>query len=62
MTVKTITLPKTAAAQFRDYHNRATNTLEPQKWPAWLTELDAAIESKEAVVLVLSFDASGGQL
>lgn len=31
------------AEQFKAYHLRATNTLEPAKWPEWLKVLDAGL-------------------
>ena len=36
-----------AAEEFKRYHLRATNTLEPDKWPEWLKALDAQLEASK---------------
>lgn len=30
-------------AQFQQFFNRGTNTLEPSHWPQWVQELDQAL-------------------
>lgn len=30
----------------REMLNRATNTLEPDKWPAWLVSLDKEVDTR----------------
>lgn len=43
-------------ANFRHLINRATNTLEPQKWPEWLRQIDASLERGEALVIGVAVD------